>query len=721
MIRRLFATFVLIGLFGASSTLAQIVIDFPAISGIAGQLVTVPVRMNNVEASPGFDSFQFTVVSSSSNVAFVTAFRTATLIPESWTFLANSTYNNGVTPPGPNNVVAGFGALNTKVVTSGVFLFLQFKIVTPTAGTTVELRNFTMASSTNQGSAPPVPFTPVVPTSTLSVNVTPVPTNDSYQVNEGSTLTVPVGTGVLANDTDANSDPLTSIVGITTVNGALTLATNGSFTYVHNGSETISDSFTYTVSDGSTSATGTVNITIVPVNDAPVFTSQILSQSVDEGALVSGTYTATDAEGSALTYALVSGPAGAAVNGTTGAFGFLTTTGGSGVYTIIVSVSDGTATTQSTFTLTVRSVVRYSGTLSGAHQTTVVQTTAAGSMAAEYVTNTKELVISGTFSGLTSSMVSAQVQVGNTTQNGDGILILNATLVGNGSAGNFSGLSNTFNLSTYVFPTGWNVTLFEQALAAGNVYVNLRSLTVLSGELRTQLRLLTNTAPVAINVAGPNSVNVSGAPSANAYSLTWQPGAADGQGDATKLVLESASDVLFGTLLSVTDVTTSPSQTFSFTVDASAKLYDQLSGSTPGNVSIGGTKTVFYRLRRTDGSALSTGNPIGVVLTRGLVTDKQKEASLPEEFVLLGNYPNPFNPTTTIQFDLPESADVQVDVLDLLGRTMISIPSQAFEAGTKKSVSVDASALPSGIYMYRVSVRSAKQTLFSTGTMTLIK
>ena len=384
----------------------------------------------------------------------------------------------------------------------------------------------------------------------------PVAVNDSYSVNEGATLTVGAGTGVLANDTDSNSDPLTSTVSIATVNGTLNLAGNGSFTYLHNGSETTTDSFTYSVSDGVSSAFGTVNITVVPVNDAPVFTGQILSQSVDEGALVSGTYTATDAEGGALTYALVSGPAGAAVNPTTGAFGFLTSTGGSGVFTIIVSVSDGTATTQSTFTLTVRSVVRYSGTLSGAHQTTVAKTAATGSMAAEYVSNTKELVISGTFSGLSSSMVSAQVQIGNTTQNGDGILILNATLVGNGSAGNFSGLSNTFDLSTYVFPTGWNVTLFEQALTAGNVYVNLRSLSVLSGELRTQLRLLTNTAPVAaVNVAGPNSVNVSGAPAANAYSLTWQPGAADGQGDVTKLVLESASDVLFGSLLSVTDVT----------------------------------------------------------------------------------------------------------------------------------------------------------------------
>jgi hypothetical protein len=104
-----------------------------------------------------------------------------------------------------------------------------------------------------------------------------------------------------------------------------------------------------------------------------------------------------------------------------------------------------------------------------------------------------------------------------------------------------------------------------------------------------------------------------------------------------------------------------------------------------------------------------------------VVTGTDEFQTTPQEFVLLGNYPNPFNPSTTIQFDLPESADVQIDVLDLLGRTMISIPSQSIEAGAKKSISVDASELSSGIYMYRVMVRTAKQAHFSTGTMTLIK
>ncbi len=113
--------------------------------------------------------------------------------------------------------------------------------------------------------------------------------------------------------------------------------------------------------------------------------------------------------------------------------------------------------------------------------------------------------------------------------------------------------------------------------------------------------------------------------------------------------------------------------------------------------------------------------PDGSSLDMGIVTDIQRDGSLPGSFVLRGNYPNPFNPSTTISFDLPEMADVQVDVLDLLGRSMISIPAQSMSAGVNRTVSIDAADLTSGIYMYRVMARGASKTWVKSGTMTLIK
>ena len=45
---------------------------------------------------------------------------------------------------------------------------------------------------------------------------------------------------------------------------------------------------------------------------------------------------------------------------------------------------------------------------------------------------------------------------------------------------------------------------------------------------------------------------------------------------------------------------------------------------------------------------------------------------LPDKFTVYNNYPNPFNPITTIKYDLPEVRDVQIRIIDLVGRTITS-------------------------------------------------
>ena len=82
-------------------------------------------------------------------------------------------------------------------------------------------------------------------------------------------------------------------------------------------------------------------------------------------------------------------------------------------------------------------------------------------------------------------------------------------------------------------------------------------------------------------------------------------------------------------------------------------------------------------------------------------TDAQREA-LPAAFALHGNYPNPFQQTTQIVFDLPWPADVTVDVLDVLGRRMLLIPSRDMAGGWGRSISLSGATLPAGLYLYRV-------------------
>lgn len=78
-----------------------------------------------------------------------------------------------------------------------------------------------------------------------------------------------------------------------------------------------------------------------------------------------------------------------------------------------------------------------------------------------------------------------------------------------------------------------------------------------------------------------------------------------------------------------------------------------------------------------------------------------KEAPLPTEFALKPNYPNPFNPQTTIAFDLPVRAEVKLAIYDLLGREVRVLVEGVREAGVHEVV-FEANQLPSGTYLYRL-------------------
>jgi len=54
---------------------------------------------------------------------------------------------------------------------------------------------------------------------------------------------------------------------------------------------------------------------------------------------------------------------------------------------------------------------------------------------------------------------------------------------------------------------------------------------------------------------------------------------------------------------------------------------------------------------------------------------------LPDKFAVFNNYPNPFNPVTTIRYDLPESRNVQIKVFDVLGRTVNTVDYNQTQAG----------------------------------------
>jgi hypothetical protein len=82
---------------------------------------------------------------------------------------------------------------------------------------------------------------------------------------------------------------------------------------------------------------------------------------------------------------------------------------------------------------------------------------------------------------------------------------------------------------------------------------------------------------------------------------------------------------------------------------------------------------------------------------------------LPGSFVLEQNYPNPFNPTTTIAWELLTASSVQLDVVDILGRTVFSRDLGRQSTGPGR-IEFDASGLPSGVYLYRLATESGSQS-----------
>jgi hypothetical protein len=78
--------------------------------------------------------------------------------------------------------------------------------------------------------------------------------------------------------------------------------------------------------------------------------------------------------------------------------------------------------------------------------------------------------------------------------------------------------------------------------------------------------------------------------------------------------------------------------------------------------------------------------------------------AVPTEFALRPNYPNPFNPETVIEYHLPVTSDGRLVVYNLLGQQIEAIEFENKEPGIYK-YTFDGSALPSGMYIYRLSAR----------------
>ncbi|BDQ01668.1 MAG: hypothetical protein KatS3mg036_0092 [Ignavibacterium sp.] len=97
--------------------------------------------------------------------------------------------------------------------------------------------------------------------------------------------------------------------------------------------------------------------------------------------------------------------------------------------------------------------------------------------------------------------------------------------------------------------------------------------------------------------------------------------------------------------------------------------------------------------------------------TFGIITNVElKVYENPIDFVIKQNYPNPFNPSTTIEFILPEEAEINLSIYDMLGRQVSIIYEGIKEAGNHRYY-WNASGLSSGIYFCRLNAYGGLKTI----------
>jgi hypothetical protein len=143
-----------------------------------------------------------------------------------------------------------------------------------------------------------------------------------------------------------------------------------------------------------------------------------------------------------------------------------------------------------------------------------------------------------------------------------------------------------------------------------------------------------------------------------------------------------------------------------------------------GEVTLGTTSEFSGNILANTNIAMNTGATLnGRALAQTAVTliadtislegansvEDQIEQLKPSDFNMYQNYPNPFNPTTNIEYNLPTSTHVYLQVYDILGRKIATLVDE-FQPAGKKSVEFNASRLPSGVYFYRLQAGSFTET-----------
>ncbi|MFC1555758.1 YCF48-related protein [candidate division KSB1 bacterium] len=113
----------------------------------------------------------------------------------------------------------------------------------------------------------------------------------------------------------------------------------------------------------------------------------------------------------------------------------------------------------------------------------------------------------------------------------------------------------------------------------------------------------------------------------------------------------------------------------------------------------------LFFLDANTGWAVGKKGVVHMYSSGGTTPIEHNQNQIPREFELKQNYPNPFNPETNIEFSIPATSFVQLDVYNVLGQRVATLVSENLPAGVHKAY-WNAANMSSGIYFYRLQAEN---------------
>lgn len=168
--------------------------------------------------------------------------------------------------------------------------------------------------------------------------------------------------------------------------------------------------------------------------------------------------------------------------------------------------------------------------------------------------------------------------------------------------------------------------------------------------------------------------------------LTWTP-----TSNTKKYELQVSSDVTFNSLFLSTD-----------TLSISTFRMPAFTAGSPVDY--------FWRVRSIGDGGNSSWTDVRFFRRAALTSDGPESAILPSKFDLLPNYPNPFNPSTLLQYELPFNGRIEMRLYSINGHLIRTLVNEYKNAGTHEYL-LDASSLTSGVYVVTLISESERRSI----------